>query len=132
MSRPTLEEEAKRNHEKASVRYQNAMAKGMGKAQDILTWLLNDIHDSVNPANIGKKNRKGEEKYNPTKYKENTQIAVVKEYTTNNKEYLKAQQDLAKAEEALGNVADDEDYSIELSLSSSDDEGSFEEKSKYN
>lgn len=127
MARPTLEEEAIRNHEKAHTRFQNAMAKSMGKAQSILLRLLDDIEASTNPANIGKKDKLGKDKYNPSKYKENTQIAVVKEVITNNKDFLKAQQDLKKVEDTF-ETPEDEDYTIELSLSSEDDEA----VSKYN
>lgn len=121
MARPTLEEEAVRNHQKASTRLQNSMAKNVGKAGDIITWLLEDIHKSVNPRNIGKKDQQGNEVYQPQKYKENTQISVAKEFISNNKEFIKAQEDLAKAEKALSNSqgsSEEEDFSIELDLTS--------------
>ena len=118
---PLLAEQVEIQHEKAYVRMQKQMAKNTTKASDIITWLLMDIHDSVNPNNKGKKDDKGKDIYNPLKYKENTQLSVAKEFIANSKEYNKAKEELAKAQKASGNLVaedEDEDYTPVLSLTS--------------
>lgn len=121
---PTLEEQAVIQHEKAYSRVQKQMAKNSTKAADIITWLLLDIHQSVNPANKGKKDVDGNDLYQPNKYKENTQLSVAKEFIANNKEFKKAQDELKAAEKALSKTIDnyEEDYEIGIELTSEETE----------
>jgi len=121
---PLLEDQMKNAHQIAYVRVQKRMAKLSGKSMDILERLVLDIDESTDPANIGKANivqvqnpnfdaSKKPSKdnpmflneyvpaYNPTKYKENTQLTVVSKVLDNNNAFEKEQKALAEAERKL-------------------------------
>lgn len=110
---PDLEQQAINQHQKAHVRMQKQLAKSTQKASDIITWLLEDIHISVNKRNKGKVDEDGNPLYNPTKYKENTQLSVAKEFISNNKEFIKAQKELEQAEKQLAKQANTEEVEDE-------------------
>lgn len=114
---PTMSEQSVIQHELAYNRVQKLMAKNTSKAADILILLLGRVHASVDPKSKGKKDVDGNDLYSPSRYKENTQLAVAKEFMANNKEFQRAQEALQKLDEAVVD-AEEEDYSISIDLSS--------------
>ena len=121
---PTLEERAEKVHWEAAKRIQTSMGKGTKKAEDILRWRLEQIHESMNPKNKGKteevlvKNPKFDQskpnsdenpfyitvtegKYDPDRFKENTITSTVTQYMTNHKEEIKRLREAEKELQAL-------------------------------
>lgn len=117
--RPTMGEESVNIHIDAFTRAQKAMGKDTKKAVDILAWQLEEIHKSLNPANIGKIRimlvenpdfdktkeisdenpflvEEYEHMFNPTRYKENTIQASAAIYLKNNEQRIRELQEQEK------------------------------------
>ena len=117
--RPTMGEESVNIHIDAFTRAQKAMGKDTKKAVDILAWQLEEIHNSLNPKNIGKIRvmlvenpdfdktkeisdenpflvEEYEHMFNPSKFKENSITTTAQLFLKNNEQRIRELQEQEK------------------------------------
>ena len=117
--RPTMGEESVNIHIDAFTRAQKAMGKDTKKAVDILAWQLEEIHNSLNPKNIGKIRvmlvenpdfdktkeisdenpflvEEYEHMFNPSKFKEDSITTTAQLFLKNNEQRIRELQEQEK------------------------------------